>query len=384
MGGQFPCGGAEKVTLDVGEALVQRGYRVIVFCRQFRQQLMPEDCSLEVIEYRQKLKEESTAHFFIQQIKAQHIRVLTYVIVLNPPFAQLIRRETGVKIVVAHHSYPFWEVINKFNMNEWLRRGNLLQRLKWTFYYRPRFALHTYERKYYPRYRNTIEVADAFIVLCEEYKDAYCKTFSLAKDEQEKICVIPNYLLPEDHPRLEKEKVVLFMGRLTRGDKRVDRLLDIWAMVEKDFPDWKLLIVGDGPEEENLRQQARRLRLQHVSFEGRHTDTKAYYDRAAVLCLTSSFEGWPMVIMEAQANGVVPIAFNCCAGVEHLLAGDESGLLVPPFDLAEYARQLVAIMNDAPRRARIQTEVLKKRYPLTTTCEGYDTLFNSLINSLIG
>lgn len=382
FGGQFPCGGAEKVTLDVGQALAREGYRVIVFCREVVPSLLPADCALHIIEYRQKLKDKASADELASHIREHGIRILTYVCT-EPYFASQIRQQTGVRIVHASHTLPFWETLHKKARKERLKDGNLWQRLQWYCYYNVRFnRLHVYDRKYAARYARTLRSVDAFTVLCPEYKALLQQTLQLSAQEAQKIHVTPNYLLPVRQPRTEKEKAVIFVGRLSYTDKRVDRLLRIWAAVEPQCPDWQLLIIGDGPEERNLRALAARLQLQHVSFEGRHADTRPYYERAAILCLTSSYEGWPLVIMEAQANGVVPVAFNCCAGVENLLTnGGENGVLVTPFDLDEFARQLTHLIKDEDARHEMQRHVLSLKYPLEETCKAHVTLYESLLNT---
>lgn len=86
---------------------------------------------------------------------------------------------------------------------------------------------------------------------------------------------------------------------------RVDRLLRIWSLVEANFPDWELKVVGDGRERRNLEKEAAGLGLHRVRFCGHSTRVEEHYATAAILCLTSSFEGWGLVLVEAQAAGVV-------------------------------------------------------------------------------
>lgn len=168
----------------------------------------------------------------------------------------------------------------------------------------------------------------------------------------EKLAAIPNALAPlEDAPvPQEKEKRVLFVGRLDNSVKGVDRLLRIWARAGKALPDWHLDIVGDGPDAARLKELAQRLQLSNVSFEG-FRNPAPYYRRSSILCLASTFEGFGLVLPEAMQHGCVPMAFNSYAAVRDLVIPDRTGILVRPFDEEEYARQLIRLTQDAPLRA---------------------------------
>lgn len=168
----------------------------------------------------------------------------------------------------------------------------------------------------------------------------------------EKLAAIPNALPPlEDAPQArEKEKRVLFVGRLDNSVKGADRLLRIWARAGKAMPDWHLDIVGDGPDAASLKALAQELQLSNVSFEG-FRNPEPYYRRSSILCLASTFEGFGLVLPEAMQHGCVPMAFNSYAAVRDLVIPDRTGILVPPFDEEEYARQLILLMQDTPLRA---------------------------------
>lgn len=141
-----------------------------------------------------------------------------------------------------------------------------------------------------------------------------------------------------------KGREVLYVGRLTPTDKRVDRLLRVWKRVSDDFPGWRLRIVGDGPERDNLEDMSAGMGLERVTFEG-FRDPVTYYASASVVAMTSSFEGWPGAMVEALAAGCRPIAFNCGGGMEEILSGGR-GTLVEPFDEEAYAGALATLMRN--------------------------------------
>lgn len=175
---------------------------------------------------------------------------------------------------------------------------------------------------------------------------------------------------------------MLYVGRLSYADKRVDRLLRIWSQVEADFPDWELKVVGDGRERRNLEKMADDLGLRRVRFCGHSTRVEEHYATAAILCLTSSFEGWGLVLVEAQAAGVVPIAFGVFRAASAGIVGSDrsTGILVAPFDERAYAEELAALMRDEELRRAMQPAMIAKvsEYSLENTGRMWDRMFDEL------
>ena len=146
-------------------------------------------------------------------------------------------------------------------------------------------------------------------------------------------------------------KVVLSVGRLTE-QKGFDLLLDAWARLEPDFPDWRLHIVGGaGEEESNLRAQATGAGLQRVAFVGQVTNIHDHYVGAALYCLSSRYEGLPMVLLECLTFGLPVVAFDCETGPREVIEHEANGLLVPPNDAAALASALRRVMSDGALRS---------------------------------
>lgn len=128
--------------------------------------------------------------------------------------------------------------------------------------------------------------------------------------------------------------------------------MKIWVRLEARFPDWRLRIVGDGPDAGKLKALAGTLRLERASFEG-FRDPAPFYRDAAILCMTSAFEGFSMVLLEAAAFGCVLAAFDSYASVTDVIAHGENGILVPAFDCGRYADELARTMSDSSLRERL-------------------------------
>lgn len=77
---------------------------------------------------------------------------------------------------------------------------------------------------------------------------------------------------------------------------QTNALIDIWKNIYQKFPDWEFLIVGDGAERKNLEQQVNDYGLERVYFCGETNKPYEYYNNASILCLSSQFEGIPLVL----------------------------------------------------------------------------------------
>lgn len=191
-----------------------------------------------------------------------------------------------------------------------------------------------------------------------------------------KISVIPNPM-SFDVQESNKKKQLLYVGRLEQGEKRPERLLKIWKRLYKKFPDWEMIIVGDGKERQKLEKQANR--LERITFVGFQTPEQ-YYRNASIFCLTSNLEGFPMVLPEAMAFGTIPFAFDSFPAVHDIIKEGETGFIIKSFSIKEYTYKLEQLMNDEKRRNAIAKECMKDvtRFSLDNIIEQWESLFNSL------
>ena len=106
-----------------------------------------------------------------------------------------------------------------------------------------------------------------------------------------------------------------------------------------------------------------------------------YYEEASVICLTSTFEGWPLCLTEAQANGVIPVAFDSCAGIHHIVApSGVNGILVPPFSRRAFANVLLRLLNSPEQLDAMRKNVVikAKEYSPRLIGQKWMDLFESL------
>lgn len=174
-------------------------------------------------------------------------------------------------------------------------------------------------------------------------------------------------------------KTLLFVGRLTAWDKRVDRLLYLWSELESKYKDWKLCVVGDGEERKNLMTLAKELQLERVEFVG-YKDPRPYYRNADVLCMTSSSEGYPMVVLEAAIYGCPTIAYGVSSGIKEMIEDGGTGFVIKPFQKEEYLTKLRWLMDNQSEREAMgkNAYVRLSKYDIETIGKQWIALFNKI------
>lgn len=142
------------------------------------------------------------------------------------------------------------------------------------------------------------------------------------------------------------------VGRL-EPVKRLDLLIDAFALACAEYPEWELHFFGDGPLEGRLRARAVRLGIGgRVRFRGSVRDMAGAYRELSVVAVSSEREGRPMALAEASAAGVPCVSFDLSGGVRELVDHGRTGTLVPPGDTAALAAALRELVEDGRLRER--------------------------------
>lgn len=376
----FPYGGGERVTCDIARWIRNYGYDAVVATCHKRENISDvSDINLVELPDRDPyLKKNAEA-------VVRLIQTLSIDIFVLPGFfwnhlAYVKESCPGCKFVYILHNIPWWEEIAKRERKLHAPKKGMLKLMEWYIITLPKISwLNVYHRRYAKEYKEVYSLVDAYVALCDGYKEDLVRRLGLP--EKNKIRVIENTEYPAEDVNLEKKKQVLFLGRMDTEQKRVDRLLDIWAMVCGQLTDWELVLVGGGPEEQNLRRKAAEMNLERVRFAGWAQKPAEFYKYASVFCLTSTFEGWPLCLTEAQANGVVPVAFNCCAGIEEILSpSGVNGILIDPFDKKKFADKLYELLTSPKELEQMRNNVLRKskEYSIEKIGKKWLDLFDEL------
>ena len=206
--------------------------------------------------------------------------------------------------------------------------------------------------------------ADRIVTKSEGVADSIACVALIARD---RITVINNPVFkpeiidksqaPLAHPWIGKGRhsVVISAGRLV-PQKDQATLLKAFALVSRQRPDARLIILGEGPEKAALLKLRDELSLEGiVDFVGVDSNPFRWFSRATVFALSSRWEGFGNVIVEAMACGCTPVSTDCRSGPSEILSHGRFGHLVPVADPAALANGILAALKQPESQARMIT-----------------------------
>lgn len=171
----------------------------------------------------------------------------------------------------------------------------------------------------------------------------------------------PARLIPHLRPNLHyvkvdtQSKIVVNIGRFT-NDKRQRLLLSIWANILRSgvFFDWSLVLVGIGELENELRSDVEKLGIsKNVKILPPQKNIEELYSQASIFALTSSSEGFGMVLLEAISFGIPVVTFNCPSGPKDIIDNGVDGFLISNDDVDSYQHALVTLMSSVELRSNM-------------------------------
>lgn len=187
---------------------------------------------------------------------------------------------------------------------------------------------------------------DRFVVLTQEDRQYW--------GDLPNIQVIPNAAMRLKNVYADfRVKRVLAVGRLDY-QKGFDKLIQAWKLVKEDseLSDWKLDIFGQGEWKDKLLHEIREYGLEDsLEIHAPTIDIGQEYVRSSILVMSSNYEGFPMVMIEAMACGVPAVSFAFKCGPKDIIRNQENGLVVPEGDIVALAKALSFMMKDNALRA---------------------------------
>jgi glycosyltransferase involved in cell wall biosynthesis len=222
---------------------------------------------------------------------------------------------------------------------------------------------------------------DSFVVLTEADACDYRTAFPEAAG---KIRVIPNAApWPVSEPAPTNRKVIVAAGRLV-GQKGFDRLIAAYAPIARTRPGWQLHIYGEGPRHDRFARMIRNRKLdRRIVLKGWAEDFERVLENAAIYAMTSRFEGFPMVLVEAMSKGVPAVSFDCPRGPAEIIVDGHNGRLVPDGDLEAFRSALLQLMDDTGLRQRMAVWAAQtaSAYRIEPIVARWEELFDELLQA---
>ncbi len=321
-------GGTERVFSVIANGLAERGYPVFaISLRGGEDSFFPLNQNIKVycVEGGRKKKGiPGNIHYLSAVIEREKPDFLIDVDIILGCYSYFLKKR-----------FPklHWIAWEHFNFYHHFRKNHLLRKLV---------------RKAVARY------ADWLVVLTDEDKRCYERSLKLR-------CGISRIYNPLSYPCTSREEdstayrkkteypVIFAAGRLTRV-KGFDLLIRSWGKLEKKYPQWKVIIAGEGEDRDKLEKKVKRAGLRNLRFAGKVSDMEKYYEGAALFVLPSRSEGFGMALTEAMHFSIPAVAYNCKAGPGEIIDDGVTGFLVKPGDIDGFSEKMERLMRDQTLR----------------------------------
>lgn len=359
-------GGIERVTSVLADEFVRSGHVPYYLSRPSSERSSNSSSGRQFFLPEVDYSSERNSAFFKEFLKEKGIDVVVNQGGSSPACSQFAykAKELGIPVVSVCHCGLIDSAKNyrQIHENAWLQRGLgwLIPVTDWRLVKSILMAL--YKCKYKAHYRELCKKSDKVVLLSESFKSELAFYFD-GKNCPENVIAISNpcsFSFPERGLDFsEKQKELLWVGRIDFSPKRIDLMLKIWEKLFVKFPDWKLTILGGGDGLDDAKKMAQELKLERASFEG-FQDPRPYYERASIFCMTSAWETFGLVLVEAMNFGCVPVAFNSYSAAKDIIDDGENGRLISPMNCEEYQVALEELMINEEKRSIIASSAQKK------------------------
>ncbi len=315
--GSLSGGGAERVCCNLANFLSKKEHNVTMLTVSKTDELsydLDNAVNLETLESDKRIK-NGVLRTLLKQIK-----LLSFV----------RKHKTDVYIVMLPKTIRSLMIYKKF--------------IKAPIVFSERADPSSYDKKTQKYLKTAAKKAEGIVFQTEDAKAWYLPSIT------NKSIVIPNainsdFIRPEYTG--ERGKSIVAAGRLSE-QKNFKLLIDAFASVSPEYPEYNLKIFGKGPLEKELKDYAEALEVaDKTQFMGYVSNMPEQLEKASVFVLSSDFEGMPNALMEAMALGLPCISTDCPAGgPKYLIRDGENGLLIPVGNRGKMAEAVLKILGD--------------------------------------
>ncbi|TGY46118.1 glycosyltransferase family 4 protein [Clostridium perfringens] len=320
-------GGTERVGTIIANELSKRGFEVTIL--SFWNQGEPY-YKLEKdvkVDYLLEAKEGKLYRTYIYPI----IKLRNYI--LNNQIDILIDIDT---LLTTYSGYACWGTKCKLVSWEHFNYWNMLT-----------------DKKRINAKKNVKRFADKLIVLTDDDLKEHINKMGFEKNKIQRIYNPSPFNSSSVYNK--DSNIFLAVGRLTNV-KGFDLLLYSWKLFENSNKNWNLKIVGSGEEEKSLKSIIKKLNLVNVELINHTKEIEKYYKNAACYILSSRYEGFPMVILEAESFGLPIISFDCKTGPAEMIIDGENGYLIEQGNVEKLSKAMLKFTNSNEQRINMSNK----------------------------
>lgn len=287
-------------------------------------------------------------------------------------------KDWNIKVISVLHSNPWvayshlWQEIYPLKNDSFIEKFKRIARI--VLYPKIKYILRNSRIEHF---KQLLPETDYVCTLSEKYFSELNEICSGFKQKYRAIANPNSYNTQEINTHLKKKKKQILWVGLFSEQKNPLLAIKIWKRLFRDYPEWEFVIVGYNKNGHWLeRMQSLSKGIPNIRFEG-FQDPLPYQLESSIFCLTSSYEGWPMVLVEAIQCGTVPIAFNSFASVTDIIDNGRNGILIEPFSIKEYEKGLRRLM-DNPALLKQMSEYAQQdieKYSVENVVDKWEKLF---------
>lgn len=304
-----------------------------------------------------------------------------------------IANSLGIKVIFAFHMCPGFQTVTfgswamtKFCLTKSSLNRGISELKKYLLTLSRPLLSKISDRLLRGKYILPYNSCDQVVVLSGNYVKPYMRIAGVEDDA--KFMNIPNALtfdeFASDEDIEHKKKQIIVVTRFDEDTKRISYSLKCWRKIENTpgLDDWRFVLVGQGRDLDYYRYLVQKWGLRRVVFTGLQEPLE-YYRASSMFLMTSTAEGWPMVLAESIQMGVIPVAFDSFAAVHDLIKDGYNGFIVPNEDIDAMYEKLVVLMKDDQLRNTMSKNAVSfsHQFELTNIVERWRCLFERMLSS---
>jgi glycosyltransferase involved in cell wall biosynthesis len=219
---------------------------------------------------------------------------------------------------------------------------------------------------------------DGLAVLTSEDMEHYERAFDGGAPPMWRI---PNTVRDIEPPHADMSAKRIFAAGRYTSQKGYDMLIRAFAPVAAAHPDWELKLCGRGVWTEKLTRMVEELGLNdQVTLAGPTDDVPGEMAQASIYVLSSRYEGFPLVLIEAMSKGMAVVAFDCPTGPADIVVDHRNGILVPPKDVEGLTAGLMEMVEDEDLRRRCGAAAVEtaRGYTMSAVGPRWDEMLQQL------
>lgn len=331
-------GGVERVSFTLSQAFQEKGFETFFLYSHQDSDLIPADRKQQ---FDINGNADSLVALFMRFIDEKQIDTVICQNVHQPVFQTVyrkIRQSRNLKFITCFHANPdIW-----VNKNRW---GCTTAKVY--FHELVRSLVYWFGNPWKRRIEGMYAISDRYVLLSERFIPVFRRLYKTADDGKKLAAITNPCAFSEESDAGTKENIVLVVARMAEQQKRISNALQVWQRLCRQFDNWRLVIVGGGPDLTLYKTISAKLGLINVEFVGHSNTVADYYKKSKIFLMTSIWEGLGLTVVEAQHYGCVPVAFYTYASLRDIIDDGSNGYIVERHNITEFAQKTAALMTDS-------------------------------------